>query len=128
MSGFELFPVRERSRLSLLALLRGERWSGAMREREADLVVRRRRVLAERVTARRVPPVAVVCGVAECRESVPVEQVRHVFVHSQECQLSGLCDPASECVIRKVCHSCSLRGVLSSTAANVTPKKGRKNP
>jgi hypothetical protein len=49
--------VREKSRAGLLASLRAERWGQVVSVSEALLVLRRRALLAERVTARRVPAV-----------------------------------------------------------------------
>jgi hypothetical protein len=54
MSGLS---VREQSRAALLAALRAERWGQVISVSEALLVLRRRALLAERVTARRVPAV-----------------------------------------------------------------------
>jgi hypothetical protein len=81
--------VRERSRLSLLAALRCERWAGVVSESEAERVVRRRRVLVER-------------------------SVRGggLLVHAGGCVgEGGLCDPGAGCGVMPLCDVCALRVV-----------------
>jgi hypothetical protein len=102
--------VRERSRVVLLAVLRGERWGQVISVSEAERVVRCRRVLVERVVSRRVPVECFRCEMVGCGGGVSAVGVRHVLVHAGDCSAGGqLCDPAGGCGISRVCQWCALR-------------------